>query len=94
MASAYINQPYDGVQRMNGDSWLFYYGAKPGYIDSLSIGAAFSIVYTFRWRVVQFRVAEGYPGRPNIYVESTRPLEPDEIAYFEALVAEFENRGA
>ncbi len=87
MATVSSNHSYDGVQQMNGDSWLFYYGVSPGNINSLPIGAEFEIVYTFRWKLVQFRVGESYQSNPNIYVESKRSLEQDEIKHFAALVA-------
>jgi hypothetical protein len=66
---------------------VFYYGVKPHEAHLLGVGTEFSVVYTDRWKAVLFRVSPGDEGKRNVYeVMKERPLEPDEIAHFEALV--------
>ena len=89
MTSAFIETAHDGVQHLRGNDYLFYYGVKPAEVHLLRIGAEFSVVYTWRWKVVQYQVLANGPGLPNAFVVvKERPLQPDEIEYFKALVAE------
>ena len=88
MASPFIEKAHDGAQHQRDKDYLFYYGVKPHEVHLLRVGTEFSVVYTDRWKAVLFRVKQGDPGKPNVYeVVRERPLEPDEIEHFAALVA-------
>ncbi len=88
MVPVYIGTAPDGVQHRGSGSRMFYFGVKPYEVHLLPVGAEFSIVYTFRWKVVVYRILTNESGQRNMFaVVRQRPLKPDEIAYFEGIMA-------
>jgi hypothetical protein len=70
------------------DATLFYFGSDSADINQLPANAKFDVVYSPRqssnWEVVSYQWFEEKVG---INVLERRLLEPDEIQYFERLLA-------
>lgn len=66
---------------------IFYYGAEPERLQTLPAEAQFTMVYSPNdgegWQSVRYSVIENQKG---YHVLERRPLEDDEISYFERLL--------
>ncbi len=72
----------------NAGSTTLYYGVMASLINDLPSNSEFNVVYSPRdcwgWEFVCYRV---FQEKNGLIVLERRVLEPDEIAYFEHLVA-------
>jgi len=70
------------------DSTLFYFGSQTVETYRLPGKAKFEIVYSpiepYGWEFVQY---QWFDAKNGLWILGRRALEPDEIAYFEGLLA-------